>query len=171
MSDFDESSALDSVIESVKVRTRFGQMDNMITALTRDEYVASIYDAIDLINSAPPASSFTFRSIYEMVDTRLKLLVVLGASMLLVRTLIFDWTAHGLDSDIGEFSIPNRLGDYKDLFSMLEDEFNSKLEVWKKSMGKYSRVRLYRDPNHIYSANRSSLYSSYRISRPWGMYI
>lgn len=171
MSEFDENLALDSLIDSIKVRTRLDQMDNMITKLTRDEYVAAIYDAIDLINSMPPASNFTLRSIYEMTDTRLKMLVILGASVGVIKTLVFDWTAHGLDSDIGEFSIPNRLSDYKDLLSTLEDEFNSKLESWKSSMGRFSRVRLYRDPNHIYSANGSSLYRSYRLARPYGRYI
>ncbi len=141
-------------------RTRFPEIESVIEPPENDEIDAAIFDAVDDINSLEPETSHSLDSILEMSDTRWKRLVILGASANVIRMILFDWTANGIDIDLGDgVQLSTKVGEYESLLSNLREEFDDKLEKLKTAALKISKVRTFTTSqglNRISSFSRRS---------------
>ena len=134
---------IDDQVEKVKIRTRYELFDNLVGDIvhkpSRDEIVAAIFDGLSDINSYEPQTMLTITDIATSVDVRWARLLTIAASRNFVLTLIFDWTANGLAPQIEDLSIENKLPDWKDLYSTLDELFKEQVEKLKGTALKYVR--------------------------------
>lgn len=133
-----EMAAIRSEVEK---RSRFSQILSLVEPPEDDELDAAIYDALDDINSLEPSTNYSLENIIGSTDTRWKRLLYLGAAHNAVGMLLKDWTANGIDVDLGDgVALASKLSDYQTLHSDLKDEFDDKLEKLKTAALKISRV-------------------------------
>lgn len=163
------NTILSDLRKEILKRTRFDKAETIIDNLTNDELTASIYDALDDLNSIEPATEWKLDEVYLDEDTRRKRLLLLGASKNAIHTLIFDWTANGSSSQIDDFQIENKLSDFNSLFQLLNDEFQQKVEKFKAatqkvfSIGQFNPMPSRRKPEGSATAmykNRFGYWSS-----------
>jgi len=158
---------LKTIRSEVYKRSRFNELDTLIDIPNDDEIDAAIYDSLDDINSTEPASDFTIESIMSNSDTRWKRLLYLGASKGVVQTLLFDWTAHGIDVDLGDgVAVSSKLPDYQSLFQLLDEQFDKLLDKLKASSSKLSRVSHFNTKKNnstgAFASRASKYHASYR---------
>ena len=123
---------LDYLVEGVKQRGRFKNMDNMIEALKDEDVKNAIQDSIGYLNRMPPESSYSWGDmIYG--DTRFLTMLYKVAIKLCMETLIADWTHHGYDARLEEFELPSRLPEYQALVGQLDAEIERDWSAFKKS--------------------------------------
>ena len=135
-------------VEIVK-RSRLNGIEDVVDKIRDEEIEAAMLDAIDEINLFEPATTFTIEHILEN-DVRLKALFYLGAAKNLVKLMVYDFTANGVDLDLGDgVALQNRLGDYQSLLSIVNDEFDKRLERFKSSSVKLYKINAFstRDVN------------------------
>lgn len=162
-----EIELLDRLVKEIDKRTRFDQMNNLIDLPSKEEKIAALLDTISDINVAPPRTSYKLDNMWEATDPRLERLVVQGASVLVLDTLIYDWTANGVDASIDEFDLPSRLADFKDLMSTIMEQFEKNLGRLKitntrvlkgrnyQSSGGYNRTSYYTNSSRILKSLKS----------------
>ncbi|MFA5071226.1 MAG: hypothetical protein WC511_02535 [Candidatus Pacearchaeota archaeon] len=130
--------AIQKIVEGVESRWHFTLADNILDYIPdKDDIAAAIYDAADDINSFAPQTFLSVVTIYDTPDTRWKSLLYLGAAKNVIRMLVHLWTQNGFDATIGELNLPSKLGDYKDLYRALLEEFDAKAERLKKTSQKF----------------------------------
>ena len=165
---------LDSLVEKIRIRTRYDRFDELVGDIVskpgRDEIVAAIYDAVGEINSYEPATSFTIEGFMTQSDTRWHRVLMLGASVNFIRTLVFDWTANGFGPQVEDLQIENKLSDYKDLLNsldLLEKLKTSALKLVRTSSFATTKdSRLYGSSCTSYSSTIISRYSkSFNVGR------
>lgn len=141
---------INDYVSEVERKARFHLIDDLVSKPSTDELKDAIYDAMDDINSTEPETAYKVQEVLDMTDTRLKRLLTIGASRNAIQTLIYDWTANGLDADLGNgISVANRLGDFQSLHQQLTDEFNDRLEKFKASALKTSSVTHFRTSKNL----------------------
>jgi hypothetical protein len=132
------NTAVQKIIEGVEDRWHFSLSDNILDYIpNKDDISAAVFDAADDINSFAPQTFFSIPTIYDSTDTRWKSLLYLGTAKNVIRMLLNLWTQNGFDATIGELQLPSRLGDYKDLYRSLLEEFDAKAERLKKTSQKF----------------------------------
>lgn len=134
-------TALELVRAEVYKRTRFKGAETLINVITDDEVDAAIHDALQDINSHEPSTSYTLEEMWNTEDKRWKRLLYLGASRNIVSTLILDWTANGLDIDLGDgVATRSKMSDYRILGDNLQDQFETLLGRLKTTSERYNNL-------------------------------
>lgn len=143
------------ILEGVESRWHFALSDNILDYIpNNDDITAAVYDAADDVNSFPPNTTYPLDSFYDNPDTRWKSLLYLGTAKNVIRMLLNLWTQNGFDAVVGELNLPSKLGDYKDLYRTLADEFDAKAERLKKTSLKLVRgVSGMNTLNYIYGTS------------------
>lgn len=135
---------LEKIRSEIEKRCRFTQILSLVEPPETDEIDAAVYDAVDEINSLEPNTSYTLDWIQENSDPRWMKLVYDGAAYRVIDMLIKDWTANGLDVDLGDgVALASKLGDYNTLRDTLKTSFDENLEKLKTAALKTSRVRTF----------------------------
>lgn len=152
---------LDTLVEEVKVRTRFELFNDLVGDIVKkpdyDEIVAAIYDGLGDINSREPATKYSIEFIMNNPDTRWKKALMLVSSRNVIQSLIFDWTANGMSAQIEDLSIENKLDDYHRLYEILTNQFDDLIDKLKHSALRYYRTA-------IFSTNNNYMTRTYRTT-------
>lgn len=117
-------------IGEIDRRYRFQQYDNMMERLNQEEKLDAIYDAIEEINETTPQSSYTLLQMATL-GSRYRRLLIIGAARNCIMTLISIFTSDGIDVSVEDLSMPNKLGDFTSLHSMLNEQFQERLKELK----------------------------------------
>lgn len=156
---------ISAILAEVEKRTRFSEILSLVSPPDEDELTAAVFDSVDDINSFEPSTTYTLDWIMDNQDTRWKRLVYLGAAHNAVRMLLADWTANGIDVDLGDgVALASKLSDYQALESSLKEEFNEKIERLKTAALKFSSVRHFSTSKTMGSTTFSSRANRYRKS-------
>lgn len=117
-------------IKEIDRRYRFQQYETMVERLNADEKLDAIYDALEEINETTPQSSYTLQQMATL-GHRYRRLLIIGAARNCVMTLISIFTSDGIDVSVEDLSMPNKLGDFTSLHSMLNEQFQEKMKELK----------------------------------------
>lgn len=135
-----KAERLNQIVTEVSTRYRFGEIDGMLPKPRLLEMQAAVLDALQEINSFPPVTTTTLESLFtEDADTRWTVLLYLGTAKNILHTLIFDFTANGFSQQLGEFSVEDRLDQYRSLYDTINQEFTTRLQGFKESVTKIIR--------------------------------
>ncbi len=157
---------LEEIRGDVDRRTRITQIDNFINPPTVKEVDAAIFDALQDINSFEPMTSFSIEGIHADADGRWYRALTLGSAKNIVQMLIFDWTAHGMDVDLGDgVALASRLSDYESLRSALSDEFVALVERLKASTQRHVNLQHFHTLLKDRDGNQSSFGKRARTRR------
>lgn len=138
----------DAVMAEVDARFRFKLVDNLLRPPTTMEKQVAIFDALAEINSYPPETLYKLENVISSDgDPRVKSLLYLGTARNVCRTLLMDWTANGFNLQVEEFNVEDRRDRYEQLMSTLTQQFESQLQQYKTSTGKFIK-RIYHGDNN-----------------------
>ena len=118
------------ITKAVEEMARFDKADTMITNPSPLEYERAILDGVEDINLFKPNTSYTLEQIYNKGSRWIRVLY-LATEINIYRLLVKDWVANGMDVDLGDLSLPSKLGDYQSLLSDLESKFQETLTAMK----------------------------------------
>jgi hypothetical protein len=116
------------------------------------------------VNSFPPQTFFSLEAIATQNDTRWKRCVVLRAAANCLDNLLFQWTADGIDLQIGEFEVENKTGDYGNLRDNLNEKYGELIEKLKVASQNFTRVSTY-NPSNMNQGYSHRILTRYYVSR------
>jgi len=126
--DFDEQ-ILQQIIQKVKIRGRLNDIENQIAPPNDEEILEAFEKAFAEISLAlTPLSSSSIE------NPLIKEILITCTAKNVIETLIFQWTAQGVEAIVEGFSIKDRLNDYHSLFKLLEEECDKKIGEMKKRL-------------------------------------
>lgn len=149
---------MEALIKLITTKSRLNKSENMVTQPTPEEFEVAILEALADMNSFPPKSAVTIESAME--NPTIKMILVTGASIYIVNTIIAEWVSNGQGFAIADFEIIDRLDRYESYRDSLQDSFDKKLENAKKS-GIFPRSKTTRSGN-INTGSQSSSNSIYK---------
>ena len=132
VTDPDLEPHLDALVEQVKERARFSELDNLITPPSDKEIANAIKDSLHKINIVPPESSFGWNDVL-FGDKRLLPIIYKQSIKNVLEVLVADWTGNGDNIRIEEFEIASKLSDYQALLGQLDAEIERDLTPFKQS--------------------------------------
>lgn len=124
----------EKLLSDIKIWCRFSSIDNLLPTPTDEEIKMAIKIALDDINSFPPKTGLNVESTVNSQDASYTLLMY-GSCKNTLWTLLLDWTANGIDAQLDSLSLQSKRPDYESLFNLVKEEFNIRLENYKKSYG------------------------------------
>jgi len=135
--------------------SRFESANTMIPNPDSPEMQQAIEDAVDDINLKTHLSNYTLEAYWNKGNPYRRLLR-LATEINIYKLLIKDWVANGMDVDLGDLSLPSKLGDYQSLLSDLKIEFDEIIESVKKGKPRSSMSSFSTKPTSL--NGRSSAY-------------
>lgn len=131
-----DNEILVSILGELEERYRFSMNDNLLdNKPTDDEIKAAIWDAMGEINSAPPATDFDLKTMYDehKDGNPWRTILYFGSAKNIIRLLMNHWNAEGFNANLGDLQAESKFGDFSSLYGTLDTEFNERLEKLKKS--------------------------------------
>lgn len=126
--------AYQKCLSDVKVWCRFDSIDNLLPKPTDEEIRIAINITVDDINSTPPRTSATLLGSVNSGDAYYTT-IMYGTCKNVLWTLLLDWTANGIDAQLDSLSLSSKRPDYESLFQLANEEFKSRLEKVKLTLG------------------------------------
>jgi len=118
------------ITKTVTGLARFDEADTMIKNPTPAEYEMAILSGVEDINLFKPMTQYSVESMYAK-GSRWQRVLYLATEINIYRLIVKDWVANGMDVDLGDLSLPSKLGDYQGLLSDLESKFQETMEAMK----------------------------------------
>lgn len=135
---------MDKLRAEIEKRGRWSQILSLIEPPESFEIDAAIFDALDDINSWEPNTRYTLEWVVDNSDTRWLRALYEGAAYRIVDLLVKDWTANGIDVDLGDgVALSSKLSDYSSLRDSLKSSFEEGIERLKTTVLKTSRVKTF----------------------------
>lgn len=144
------------ITKTVTGMARFDEADTMIKNPTPAEYERAILDGVEDINLYKPMTQYSVESMYAK-GSRWQRVIYLATEINIYKVLVKDWVANGMDVDLGDLSLPSKLGDYQGILADLEGKFQETLEAMK-SGGPVTRSSSFVTNIGATSNTRSSAY-------------
>ena len=91
------------------------------------------FASLSRINGYIPETFFSLVDCYCIRQLSYKFLLILGACVEVIRLKLYHQTQNTFDADLGELSAPSRVGEVEAMYSKMDEEFERRLEVLKKT--------------------------------------